>query len=123
MSMSAFGKFIKSVRISNGRTLRDHCADNGIDPGNYSRLERGLYPPPQKQELLEKYATALGIKEGTDQWMEFFDLASAAKGEIPKDLLSDSDLVEKLPLLFRTLRAEAVSNDKLDELIDKVRRS
>lgn len=123
MAMTAFGKFIKTLRIARGLTLRDHCLANGFDPGNYSRLERGLYPPPHKQEILERYAVALGIEEGSDEWMEFFDLAAAAKGELPKDLLNDSELVEKLPLLFRTLRADSVSEDKLDDLIDKVRRS
>lgn len=123
MPMTAFGKFIKSVRIARGLTLREHCLKNKFDPGNYSRMERGLYPPPQRQELLEKYAAALGIEEGRDEWMEFFDLAAAARGELPKDLLSDSELVEKLPVLFRTLRAEPVSEEKLNELVDKVRRS
>jgi transcriptional regulator with XRE-family HTH domain len=123
MAMTAFGKFIKTLRIARGLTLREHCLTNGFDPGNYSRLERGLFPPPHKQEILERYAAALGIEKGGDEWMEFFDLAAAAKGELPKDLLDDSELVEKLPLLFRTLRADPVSENKLDDLIDKVRRS
>ncbi len=123
MSSTAFGKFLKNTRVGLGRTLREHCETQGFDPGNYSRLERGLYPPPQKHDLLEKYATALSIREGSDQWMEFFDLAAAAKGELPKDLLDDAELVSKLPVLFRTLRAESVSEDKLDDLVEKVRRS
>ena len=123
MPPTAFGGFIKALRIKSGVTLREHCLKHGLDPGNYSRLERGLYPPPQSQELLEKYANALGIAEGTDAWMEFFDRAAASRGELPKDLLTDAELVDKLPVLFRTLRAESVSEDKLDDLIDKVRRS
>lgn len=123
MPTTAFGRFIKELRIRKGITLREHCQQSGFDPGNYSRMERGLFPPPQKQELLEKYAHALGLVEGSDDWMEFFDLAAATRGEIPKDLLNDDELVKKLPVLFRTLRAEPVSDDKLDQLIDKVRRS
>jgi transcriptional regulator with XRE-family HTH domain len=123
MLPTAFGPFIKALRIKSGVTLREHCLKHGLDPGNYSRLERGLYTPPQSQDLLEKYAAALEIKEGSDVWMEFFDRAAASRGELPKDLLSDPELVEKLPVLFRTLRAESVSEDKLDDLIDKVRRS
>jgi hypothetical protein len=37
--------------------------------------------------------------------------------------MSDADVVEKLPVLFRTMRAKQVSNDNLDDLIDKIRRS
>jgi transcriptional regulator with XRE-family HTH domain len=120
---NAFGKLMKKLRIERGMTLREFCQQNGFDPGNYSRLERGLFPPPQKESLLEKYATALGLERGSDGWLEFFDLAAASRGEIPKDLLSDDELVEKLPALFRTLRGLAISPDKLDTLVEKVRRS
>jgi len=123
MSASAFGKYLKELRIRKGVTLREHCQAKGLDPGNYSRLERGRYLPPQKHEILERYAAALEIQEGSEEWMEFFDLAAASRGELPKDLLDDAELVEKLPILFRTLRANSVSEEKLDELIDKIRRS
>ncbi len=119
----AFGNLMKKLRVAKGVTLREFCQANGFDPGNYSRLERGLFPPPQKEVLLEKYATALGLTRGADEWLEFFDLAAATRGEIPKDLLSDDELVGKLPVVFRTLRGSALSPEKLDDLIEKVRRS
>jgi transcriptional regulator with XRE-family HTH domain len=120
---NAFGNLMKKLRVDKGITLRDFCQAKGFDPGNYSRLERGLFAPPQKEALLEKYATALGLTRGSDEWLEFFDLAAAARGEIPKDLLSDEEIVGKLPVMFRTLRGSAVSPEKLDELINKIRRS
>jgi len=120
---TSFGKLLKKLRMAKGLTLREFCQAHGLDPGNYSRLERGLFPPPQKEELLEKYAIALGLQRGSDDWLEFFDSAAASRGEIPKDLLSDEELLEKLPVLFRTLRGAAIPADKLDDLIKKVRRS
>jgi len=122
MATTPFGEFIKALRVKKGFTLRDHCLEHGFDPGNYSRMERGMYPPPQKRDLLEKYAKALGLREGADEWMEFFDLAAAAKGELPKDLLDDAELVEKLPVLFRTLRGNKVDRDRLEALIEMLRR-
>jgi transcriptional regulator with XRE-family HTH domain len=119
--MSAFGDHIKKLRVAKGVTLRDYCLQHGFDPGNYSRLERGLFPPPQKEELLAKYAKALGVKPKTDEWLEFFDLAAASRGEIPKDL-QDDEIVERLPVLFRTLRGDRVAPEKLDELIDMLRK-
>lgn len=121
MPVSTFGQYLKELRTKKRVTLREHCLKHEFDPGNYSRLERGFYPPPQKQELLEKYATALGIREGGDEWTEFFDLAAAFRGEIPKDL-RDNEILAKLPILFRTLRGERVPQDKLDDLIEMIRK-
>lgn len=118
---NTFGEFIKKVRVASEVTLREFCEAHGFDPGNYSRMERGLFPPPQREDLLEKYALALGLKKGSDGWYEFFDLAATTRGQLPKDLLSDEELVEKLPVLFRTLRGSKVPADKLDDLIKKAR--
>jgi transcriptional regulator with XRE-family HTH domain len=123
MANSAFGALLKQRRQSLGVTLRDFCLKNRFDPGNYSRIERGLFPPPQKTELLEKYATALKLKRGSEEWLEFFDLAAAGRGELPQDLLQDDDLVAKLPVLFRTLRGSPVSPEKLETLVEKIRRA
>ena len=119
---SRFSTKLKELRLESGRSLREFCLANGIDPGNYSKLERGLFPPPEKHDLLEKYATALGLKPGSDQWLELFDLAAAERGVIPKDLLSDEELVEKLPLLFRTMRGTPLSPEQLDSFAEHVRR-
>jgi hypothetical protein len=86
-------------------------------------MERGLLPPPRAHDKLEEYASALGLKKGSDQWYEFFDLAAADAGRIPKDLLSDKEVVEKLPVVFRTLRGEKISDANLDALIEKIRRA
>ena len=123
MSENQFGNLLRRLRTERRVTLRAFCLENGFDAGNFSRLERGLYPAPQRQELLEKYANAFGLEPGTDEWLEFFDAAAVSRGQIPKDLLSDDELVEKLPVLFRTMRGKPVSPEKLDELIDLIRRS
>lgn len=120
---TAFSSFLKEKRRATNLNLREFCLAHGLDPGNYSKIETGRFAPPQKTELLEKYALALGIKKGTDDWLEFFDLAAAARGELPKDLLSDEQLVEKLPVLFRTLRGKPLDPEKLDEFIATIRRS
>lgn len=122
MSRNAFAMLLKRLRIERGLTLREFCSRQGFDPGNYSRLERGVFNPPRDRKKLEQYARALGITPGSDDWLEFFDTAAASRGEIPEDLLSDGEVVQKLPVLFRTLRAKPVSPEKLDELIDRIRR-
>ncbi len=117
-----FGEFIKDLRIRSGQTLRRFCDAHQLDAGNYSKLERGLFPPPTGEEKLLQLARLLGLKPGTDDWSTFFDLAAAAKGQLPRDLLNDEEIVSKLPVLFRTLRGEPVPAEKLDELIDFIKR-
>ena len=117
-----FGDFFKVRRMALRKTLRQFCQDNGLDPGNISRLERGLLPPPQGREVLEAYAKRLKLKKGSDEWYEFFDLAAAETGRIPPEILEDAELVDKLPILFRTLRGQKVPDDQLDELVRKIRK-
>ena len=121
--MATFGEFFKASRAKRGLSLREFCLDNKLDPGNISRLERGLMQPPESRGKLEQYAAALKIKEGTDDWYEFFDLAAAERGRIPDDVLSDEEVVEQLPVLFRTLRGQRVDPKLLDELVEKIRKA
>lgn len=123
MARKTFGVYFKECRISTGMNLRTFCRESGFDPGNISRLERGLLPPPHSEEKLTQYATALSIKPGSDQWYEFFDRAAAERGRIPKDILSDEEVLGKLPVLFRTLRGKKVSDAHLDALVDRIRKA
>jgi transcriptional regulator with XRE-family HTH domain len=117
-----FGEFFKQRRIALRNTLRQFCRENGLDPGNISRLERGLLPPPQGRATLESYAKLLKLKKGSDDWYTFFDLAAAETGRIPQEILDDADVVEKLPILFRTLRGQKVPDEQLDELVRTIRK-
>ena len=116
-----FGEFLKAKRQTLGLTLREFCLKHKLDPGNLSRLERGLLPPPQDRDRLEEYACYLGLKQGSDDWYHFFDLAAAAKGRIPEELMADKEVVEKLPLVFRTLRGKRLSDKELDDLVKKIK--
>jgi transcriptional regulator with XRE-family HTH domain len=120
---NAFGEFVKARRQARGLTLRSFCEKHGFDPGNVSRLERGLMQPPQDEKKQSEFALALGLTAGTNDWQEFFDRAAACRGEIPSDLMANEKVVEKLPLLFRTLRGGPVPPERLDDLVDKIRRS
>ena len=121
--LASFGEFFKTKRQVLGLTLREFCLKHHLDPGNLSRLERGVLPPPQDRKLLEQYAEHLEIKSGSAGWYTFFDLAAAAKGRLPEDLLEDEEVVAKLPLVFRTLRGKRLTEKQLDELVKKVRGS
>jgi len=118
-----FGDFLRACRINQGISLREFCKTALADPGNISKIERGIMPPPQDHSILERYAKALRILEGADEWYLFFDLAAADCGIIPRDLMSDSEVVEKLPVFFRTLRGEKPTRGEMETIIEKIRRS
>ena len=84
-----FGEFFKERRLELGLTLREFCRVNGFDPGNISKLERGILPPPHGEELRIRYAEALGIEKGSDDWLKFFDYAAAGTGQVPEDICND----------------------------------
>ena len=120
--MAAFGDFFKEKRLMAGKTLREFCRDNGFNPGNISKLERNLLSAPQSQNKLEKYASTLEIKKGTDDWLEFFDLAAISAGRIPADI-SDSELINEVPILFRAIRNNEIEeNEELKKLINAIRK-
>ncbi len=117
-----FGEFFKEKRIVLGLTLRKFCEKYNLDAGNISKLERGILPPPKSEEKLKRYAKYLKLKEGADDWYEFFDLAAAESGRLPKDL-RDKEIIERVPLLFRTIRGKKLTKEKLDKLIKIIRES
>lgn len=123
MLKKTFGSYFKDLRIGRKLTLRQFCHAQGYDPGNISKLERGLLLPPDSDAKLADYAKALKVRRGSETWYEFFDLAHAAQGKIPREVLRKRDVVARLPLLFRTLRGHKVSKKKFDQLIEMIRRA
>lgn len=121
MGTGGFGSKLKEIRIRQGITLRQFCAAHGFDPGNYSRIERGLFAPPHTEKI-EEYARALGVEIGSDEYVELLDLATVDRGELPRELLNDAQVVKELPILFRSLRGDPVPPDKLDRLVELIRR-
>ena len=101
-------------------SLRAFCETAGADPGNISRLERRTIPPPQDREILSRYAKALNLKEGSDEWYLFFDLAAADRGLIPQDIMDDDKLVSMLPAVFRTLRGQKPTQTEMRKVVEKI---
>lgn len=117
MTNTAFGEFFRQKRVRLGLTLRTFCERFGLDPAYISRLETGNLNPPKNKDKLSSLAHALNMQEGSTDWVNFFDQAYLAKGEIPQDILIDKRSSQYLPLLFRTARGKKLSKKKLQELI------
>jgi len=121
-SVARFGEFFKAKRKELGLTLRQFAKENNLDPGNLSKMERGILQPPQSTGKLEEYALLLKMKPGDDDWYTFFDLAAAESGRIPADILSNSDVLERLPLFFRTMRGNKLTKEQLEKLVELIKR-
>lgn len=120
---AAFGPLMKSLRSQKRITLREFCKRANADPGNVSRIERGVWPPPQDHDILERYAKALDIKEASDDWYRFFDSAAADCGIVPKDIMDDAEVVKMLPVFFRTIRGQKPTEEEMRALADRIRKS
>jgi len=118
----SFGELVKDLRIGLGKTLRHFCVDNEIDPSNWSKVERGVNPPPREEKTLKRWAKALGLVPDTAAWQDFMDQADIARGQIPRAVMSDEKLLDKLPVFFRTVRGAELTDKELDDFIDEVRK-
>ena len=119
---TTFGDFFSAKRKSLGKTLREFCRENGFDAGNMSRLERGLQTPPQSKEKRRQYASAVGIKEGSEEWLEFCDLATISAGKIPDSIVSDKELMAEVPILFRSIKKEGIEKERIQNLLESLKK-
>ena len=117
-----FHELFKKKRMEIG-TVREFAKQSGLDLAYISRLENGVTLPPRDIKKLKKLALALGIKDGTDQWQEFMDLAAIAKNELPMDLHDDERIASILPAFYRTLRDRELDEKEIKKLIDSIRES
>ena len=123
MAATAFGEIFKKHRLGMNLSLREFCRRNGLDPGNVSKIERGRLAPPADRTKLEAFAEMLGLKEGTDARREFVDLGLVCAGRIPDEVLSDEEVVKRLPAVFRTVSGARLTEEQLDDFVAKLRRA
>lgn len=114
-----FGELAKTLRICKQLTLRKFCHELGLDPSNWSKIERGVNPPPRDIAVLEKWADFFELQG--DRRLEFLDAAAVARKEIPPDLASDEAMLAKLPAFFRAVRGTELEGEKLERFVEEVR--
>ncbi len=117
----SFGQKVKDLRIAQCKTLRQFCYEHGLDPSNWSKTERDVNPPPRDEGTLERWARFLGLEPDTDPWQDFMYQAEISRGNIPREVMSDGRLLEKLPVFLRTVRGAELTEEQLDDFIERVR--
>ena len=100
------GTLVKELRARQRLGLREFCLKHGHDPSNWSKIEREVLAPPREEDTLRTWAKQLGVKQGSEDWLKFFDTAAVDAGRIPDYVLKDEQLVAQLPVFFRTLSGQ-----------------
>lgn len=101
--------------------LCEFCKKNSHDPSNWSKLERGILPPPKDERKLQLWASQLGLEPGTGDWYTFFDLASVESNHVLLGMIRDIDLIRELPKLFRTIRGQKPTEEEMRNLAELAR--
>lgn len=117
-----FGFFVKEKRLKGGLTLREFCRQLGEDASNWSKIEREKLSPPQSEEKLEKIASILNIKKDSEDWNKLFDYAATENGRIPNYIMSEKELVNSLPIFFRTVGSTKPTPEELQDLINNLKK-
>lgn len=115
-----FNETVKSLRLQKRLTLRDFCATVGLDPSNWSKVERGINPPPGDIGLLERLAGFFGLT-GAEK-LAFIDAAALQRREIPADVADNAILQKALPAFFRAARGHELSEQELDRLAEDIKK-
>ena len=115
-----FTETIKSLRLQKRLTLRDFCAQVGLDPSNWSTVERGVNPPPGDIGLLERLADFFELA-GPEK-LAFMDEAALQRREIPLDVADNLILQKALPAFFRAARGHELTEAELTSLADDIRK-
>jgi len=118
-----FGEFIKKIRSERRLGLREFCIAADCDPSNWSKIERGVLPPPQDQGILNRIAVILGLGENSKEREWIFDYAAIDAGKIPKYVLEDAELVKRLPVFFRTATGKKPTTEDLEKLAEILKNS
>ncbi len=117
-----FGEFCRDKRLDKEMTLREFCREHEFDPAWISRIERGLLTPPKSKRLRSKLAGALGLKESSEDWYEFHDLADLCAGRLPDSVSDNERIVSLLPVFFRAIGKTDMNETELRQLVEALKR-
>jgi transcriptional regulator with XRE-family HTH domain len=117
----AFGDMMRERRRQLRLGLREFALRAEVDASNLSKMERGVLPPPQEDDLLNRICAALELTPGSPECLAFSDQAAAERGRLPSDILEDEELLSRLPVLLRTVKNKRPTEEQLDRLIEIIR--
>lgn len=115
-----FGELLQRRRAELRLSLRECAVRADIDAGNLSRIERGRVLPPQDPDVLARLVDALELV-GTPQAQELLDVAAMQNGRIPRDILSNEEVMSALPVLLRTVNNKQLDGARIEKLVNLIK--
>ena len=119
--METFGIMLRERRKELRLGLREFALRADIDAGNLSKIERGKLNPPQTRQMLDRICLALEYDTGSQEAEALRDQAAAENGRVPEEILSNEDVMSKMPVLLRTVHNKQLSPEQLDKLIEMIK--
>lgn len=116
-----YGEYIKELRLDKGLSLREFARRIEEDPSNWSKVERGILPPPKDRAKTLSIAQVLEVSEGSEEWNKLEDFAAVDTAAIPKYIMEDKEVVELLPAFFRTVGSTRPTREDIEKLISKLK--
>lgn len=113
-----FHEFLKNLRVMRDLGLREFAHKIGMDVGNYSRIERGIVKPPQKEETLIKISEVLQLDAENTEKLNMF--VAIEYGKLFADLAEVVRGYEYLPVLLRTISSKRLSDEQLRDLTERI---
>ena len=114
MSAKVFGDEFIELRTSAGFSLRKFCKKMNLDPGNWSRVERGVSKPPLEKEFYNRIENIFNISSSKKE--ELISMAKAIR-IIPKEL-QETELMEHMPVMLRKIDGQPLKNDEIEGLVN-----
>ena len=119
--MSTFGEMLKVRRKELRLGLREFALRADMDPGNLSKIERGKLGAPQGEEVLNRICLALELDLNSEEAESLRDRALVEAGRIPSEMMEDEEVLERLPVLLRTVKNKKLHSEQLDRLIEMIK--
>ena len=120
---ATFGQLLKKLRLEKARVgLRAFAELIEMAPSNLSNIERDRIPPPAGREIIDRICDALGLSKRDKARSRLFDLSARARQGIPADV---ADIIKEkpgVPVLVRSVANKRLSEKKLRELADYVKK-
>lgn len=121
MKPTTYGERIRELRLQADISLRQFCVAMDVDASNWSKVERGILPPPREESFYATLATVLNLVQGSEEMNELRDRAAMETGTLPADIKDDPEMLGLLPVFFRTLRNDKPTMEELEKAMKIVK--
>ena len=116
--MNTFGEYLKHLRAKQKISLREFARRLDMDADNISKMERGLLLPPQDEAILYEYGEVLEIPQDSEEMKRLITLAAVESERFSQEVLENRQLLEKLPILFRTATGSKLEQQKIMKFLE-----